>query len=372
MSLKIELKDEQSWYSSYDTLQGKLDLDLKLSVEIARVTVSLIGLCRVNLTRVDDVGQKFLDHVEDEVYFLNLKSQVFPPAGQDMCSKYSLRTGSHSWPFQFEFPWLVPGSDYKLPPSISDLDPEVASIQYYLKAEVERPPGIKHPILYSIRKPIIFLSNDDQKELDSVSTYGVFQAQSSRVQSSSRSVGGLISRLVSTLVHDRSAICSNVATFEIKSDLLLTPNLKTSIGIAAKALKPDERVTVSALRIELVSRTYLRAKNLEKIEDNCIVLFDKQNVKLGTGDLLAQSDFRSLIVPDSVPPSFEFPNMKRAYRLDVKIKWSHEPSSALVHKAQAGRLVWVRSGIFASPSYDTGEIIRPNRGFPQAKWYAKC
>lgn len=374
MSIRLEVEDVKSWYSSNDTIRGRVHLDLRTSIELTGISVSLVGMCQVALTRIDDVGQKFLDHAEETVLFLKMRQQVFPPPGQDMAPKYALRAGAHVWPFEFEFPWLVPGTDYKLPPSISDLDPDVALIRYFLKAETDCSPltTLKFPSIGSACFPIVLLSSDDQKELESVPTYGVFQAQQSRVQSSSRTVGGLISRLVSTLAHDRSALCSNIAIFEISSELLLTPGLKFNLNINAKALKSDERICIYAVRVELVSRSYIRVKNLEQTKDDAVVLLDCSNLKLRTGDLLAQLKTSSLKIPDKVAPSFESRNLKRAYRLDVKIKWSHRPSSILVHKAQAGRLVWVRSGMYASPSYDTGEIVRPNREFPQAKWYYKC
>ncbi|GMM49624.1 hypothetical protein DASB73_005820 [Starmerella bacillaris] len=373
MSFKLEISDERPWYTNNDVVSGNVVLELKSSVEITKIVVSLVGVCKVSLSRVDDVGQKFLDHVEENLTFLNYSTQVFPPPGQDSGSKYALRAGTHSWPFEFEFPFEAPNTNAILPPSLSDIDPDKAYIRYYLKAEMDKSSmaAIKNPFLNDIFTAITFLPSDDQQVLDAVPTYGVFQAQTSRVQSNTKTVGGLFSRFLSSVAHDRSPTCNNIAAFEVSSELLFTPGLEFTIAVNALDLLNDENICVYSLRIELVSRTYLRAKNLEETKDDIIVLFDRSNLKLRAGDLLSQLDNPSIKVPENVPPSFESPNIRRVYRLDIRLKWGHRPSSQQVHKAQTGRIAWVRSGMFGSPSYETGEVIRTERSYPQAKWYYK-
>lgn len=378
MTLRIDLDaDQNPWYTNQDILRGTGVLDLKSSLEINYVKVSLFGVCRTELTRIDDVGQKFTDNVEDFSTFLFVEKQLFPPKDQKYASKYALRAGNHSWPFEFDFPALGTSGVmlYTLPPSLSDLDPDMAAIRYYVEISCEKAStgsSILGASIKKSRKYLDFLPSDDSW-IDKVPTYGAKSTHCGRVISNVKSVSGLFSRLISTLAHDKAPNCIDVADFTVRTELLLTPGQKfTWLLEGANYHHCKEKVTVVGVKVILMSYTNVRAKNVDENVTQSILLLDKQQLSLKVpGDLTSQMGSPVLNIPESVPPTFTNANIKRHYKLLYKIKWSHEPGSALIHKTDLFQGVCIRSGISSLPNYDTGEVYRPSRNFPQAKWYYK-
>ncbi|KNC23902.1 hypothetical protein FF38_04036, partial [Lucilia cuprina] len=255
MSFRIELAPNSTeWYTSNDKIKGQVILDSKTTVEILKIDITLRGITQVSLTRVDDKGQKFTDHVDETIVLLNKNVRLFPPADHVHADKYSLRPGTHKWDFEFEMP--LSGEEEitdknLLPPSLSDIDPEIGFTKYSLIAEIERS-SILHLGMSksSIEHPIVFLPGDNI-DLEACPTYGVFNAMLSRVQTNPKSVSGLLARIVTTLAHDRAQTCQGIGSFEVSTELLLTPGLKFSFNLEAFCLKPDERVSIYGVKIEL-------------------------------------------------------------------------------------------------------------------------
>lgn len=375
MTLRIELDpDQYPWYTNQDRVKGTGILDLKSSVELNFVKVRLYGVSRTELTRIDDVGQKFTDNVEDVSTFLYAEQQLFPPKDQKYASKYALRAGLHSWPFEFDFPAIGTSGVmlYTLPPSLSDLDPDMASIRYFLEISCERATTTLGPSTKKSRKYLDFLPSDDSW-IDKVPTYGAKASHMGRVISNVKSVSGLFSRLISTLAHDKAPNCVDTAEFTVRTELLLTPGQKFTWLLEGTNYQHNkEKIVVVGVKVLLMIYTYVRAKNVDENVVQSIVLLDKQQQSLSVpGDLTSQMHSSTLNIPETVPPTFTSANIKRHYKLVYKIKWSHEPGSALIHKTDLVRGVCIRSGISSLPNYDTGEVYRPSRNFPQAKWYYK-
>lgn len=376
VNVRIELDQDSQrpWYTNYETVKGSVVLTLKSCAEVSSVTVRLFGLSTTSLTRIDDNGQKFTDHVQETCLLLDNEAQLFPPSEQGFNEKYSLRAGIHNWPFEFEIPSCANNGGVRasMPPSLSDMDPDVASIKYSLKAMVNHSSpfrmisaGNLHHTSFVM--PIVILPSDGTT-LDLLPTYGISHAQNSRVSSNSRTMSGLLSRLVNTIAHDRVPICSGVGIFTIKSELLLTPDLPFSCTIEADA-PFSENLVVSRLSIGLLAKTHIRARNIEETDEKVTMLFERDGLHLGKGNLTSQLQKEKFVIPDSTPPTFSAANLKREYRLLVKLKWTHQPASALTHKTFLSKKVWVRSGIYALPNYETGEIERASRLFPQSKGY---
>lgn len=337
------------------------------------MNIRLFGLSTTSLTRIDDNGQKFTDQVKETCMVLDKEAQLFPPSEPGYNEKYSLRAGTHSWPFELEIPSCSNSMGLRaIPPSLSDVDPDIASVKYNLKATVNHASSFRMigggtTNNTSFMMPIVFLPSDGTA-LDLLPTYGISYSHRSRVSSSSKTMSGLLSRLVNTIAHDRIPICQGVGTFTVKSELLLTPDLPFSCNVEADA-PLNENLVVSRLSIALLARTHIRAKNIEEIDEKVIMLFEKDGLELGKGSLTDQLQKEKLVVPDSTPPTFSAANLRREYRLVVKLKWTHQPVSALTHKTVLSKKVWVRSGIYALPNYETGEIERASRHFPQSKSY---
>jgi len=372
VSLNISLDGQRGdWYTNHDRVKGTVSVGVTSSTEVTRIKVALIGISMTHVNRVYDVGQKFLDQVEERSVVLSMTNQLFPPPDKQFGSSYCLKPDTYSWPFDFEIPMKTTGLQKTiLPPSLSDVPKDVAYIRYYLNAVVDYSVPVlrigNNSMSAESSIPLVFLPTDPE-DIETVSTYGVLHTSKSALIPKSK-LGGLISKLRTTFAHDMASTCTN-AKFTVRMELLLTPASKFSWFLEALPAAGQE-MRVLGVKVVLKSYTHVRAKNLDETVENALVLLERRDLALAPGDVTAQMGSPVLIVPSVVPPTFRGPNVQREYRIEVRVYWSHT-SSNLMHKAVARKRVWIRSGMQALPNYETGESVRPNRDYPQHKWYYK-
>jgi hypothetical protein len=105
--------------------------------------------------------------------------------------------------------------------------------------------------------------------------------------------------------------------------------------LVTKLNETSVKIYLSTLQIELIARTYVRAHGLERVDTTSIVLTTKSNMTVPIGSSKDEAHvalvvppwlWENILVPDTVPPSFNTCNLSRKYELDITVGLTHGDS----------------------------------------------
>lgn len=370
-SVKIDSSEE--WFTGGEILRGTVFLNLFRQTDIRTVSVGLICELFASLTRVDDNGHKWTDSETVSSIMFEEWRQLFP-AESLTGAHYKLNSGSMELPFTFTLPTRSNSNEnHPLPPSLSDVSDDIM-IRYFLRVKVKKP----NSLTTTCWKPVVYLPVDPDLEF-----VPAFAAKTTSVGEKQRksTVKGILDR-ISMFTQDSATTCRS-ATFVMRCETLLTPDVKFSLLLSAICKDKSGSMCVEDISVALVCRTETVVKNIDKVTEKKIPLLFQQDVNVVVS--LADKDNAKLVgeyglrLPDTIPPTFATNIIKRSYALDVRIVFRHMSSPSECWKSKLYQKIWVRSGVNsddhhdALPAYGDPHLemrrLRPHRKFPQARRY---
>ncbi len=364
MSVRIVLDDAHTFYTNLDFISGRIILSLTSDENISAIVVKLEGESRTMLMRPmgPSANQAYASR-RDQRQGLAMENHkilykvntVFPNSkGTTQGLAYTLRAGTHEYPFRFKIPFnngcsdpnaqqMGPGTGFggfglqglqqlqyrhvkrTLPPSLTGF-PGEAEIRYYVKVTVQRPSIFKEnrrsaagfkflPIepprppktaneVYA-RRPFAFtagLAGFPKKP-------GMFNKRRPSALSDTAPKGEMDARL--------------------PSPAILTCNKPLPLRLIARKLNESpEHVFLVSLQIHLYAQTEVRAQDVVRREDGTWVLMSLTGLSIpigspsdpiGTETILDQALWDRIPLPSTVTPSFHTCNLTRKYELEVKV-----------------------------------------------------
>ncbi len=259
-----------------------------------------------------------------------------------------------------------------LPPSFTGF-PREAEIRYFIKVTVQRPGLLRENWRYQIgfkflpiepprppvtsqeayaRRPFKFQPSSPAPDNGKKRRPGLFASFSSSSRaSSSMSVPTAPAHPVSVSA-DPSALQAGLApSIEVSAQLphpiILTCNKPIPLRVIAKKLAPSsELVYLTSLQINLIGITDIRSHNLINTETSQWVVVSRTNLSIpmceanspmGTELVLPNDLWRTTPLPNTVMPSFVTCNLKREYKLELKVgvSWGLPPKPPALGKGKS-------------------------------------
>ncbi|MCJ1379154.1 hypothetical protein MMC17_002254 [Xylographa soralifera] len=369
MAVHIQLDRPHAYFTNLDIITGRVILSIFSEETISAINVKLECESRTRLAmppRGDPrrgPGYRGGDRAQNEleVHKLLYKVQtVFPSAellqqqGGEK-SSFTLRPGTHEYPFQFKIPFNnscsssnsmltnlhVSGARMEmardtnrhvkkpLPPTLSGF-PGEAEIQYFLKATVQRPAFYKEN--FRARSALNFLPiepprvapNQRESYARRNHQFAPFvplpQKQSILRKQSTGSISGTIPPKIS--IDGR-----------LPDPAVITLNEPLPLRVIVKKLnETTEIMFLRFLQVELIGYTQIRAHELQRKEASSwhIVSLANLAIPLGNSNTPINKDMEidkklwsTIPVPNSVPPSFDTCNLTRSYELEIRVGLSY-------------------------------------------------
>lgn len=170
--IKIEINDiRQIGFTSLDTIQGKIFINLSSEITLNSIQIKLIGVAKTSFEgKFNRQSDKII--TKEEKHLLLYETKTIFPIKESKSKELSLSPGEHDFQFNIKIPLnnscydgLTNNKNFNmfsksnsnlsldvpnhrlqtLPPSLSDLKP-YASIYYYLKVIIKRPSLLKSNI----------------------------------------------------------------------------------------------------------------------------------------------------------------------------------------------------------------------------------
>ena len=345
MSVRIQLDNPPAFYTNLDTISGRIILNLTSDEKVTAIVVKLEGESRTALARPPGAQQNLnpsLMNQRDqrqgasvEIHKLLYKTnQVFPsqtPAGVSGSSKtpaYTIRTGEHSYAFQFKIPFnnacseahfQNPGSGYAglqqwqyrhvkktLPPSLTGF-PGKAEIRYFVKVTVQRP-GIFRE---NRRATCGFRFLPIEPPRAPPTTNVVYARRSYSFQPSG------------------SVALKGEVDVQLPSPAVLTCNEPIPLRIVLRKLSEgQEQVYLTSLQMFLIGSTEVSAGDEVEAETSVWTVMSTDGLALPIGrpsdtihseTVVDKSLWDQTPLPNSIAPSFHTCNLKRKYSLEVRV-----------------------------------------------------
>jgi len=281
--------------------------------------------------------------------------QVFPGAdsgGTTLGLSYTLRAGSHSYPFRFKIPFnngcadphaqQGPGTGFAglglgnlqqmayrhvkrtLPPSLTGF-PGEAEVRYYVKVTVQRPSIFKE----NRRSAVGFKFLPIEPPRPPVSTNEVYARRPFVFQAGMAGFprkGGLFKKKPPELSDTPP---KGEIDARLPSPAILTCNEKVPLRlIVRKTAESPEDVYLMSLQLVLIGSTEVRAQDVSRTEQSTWVLMTVDGLRIKIGDAGDKVKTESVVdetlwsgvpLPNTVAPSFETCNLKRSYELEVRV-----------------------------------------------------
>jgi hypothetical protein len=107
--------------------------------------------------------------------------------------------------------------------------------------------------------------------------------------------------------------------------------------LVTKLNETSVKIYLSTLQIELIARTHVRAHGLARVDTTNSILTSKSNMTVPIGSAKDEAHvamvvpswlWENILVPDTVPPSFNTCNLSRKYELDITVGLTHGDSKA--------------------------------------------
>ncbi|MCJ1419732.1 hypothetical protein MMC32_006088 [Xylographa parallela] len=369
MAVHIQLDRPHAYFTNLDIITGRVILSIFSEETISAINVKLECESRTRLAmppRGDPrrgSGSRGSDRAQNEleVHKLLYKVQtVFPSAEllqqqRNEKSSFTLRAGSHEYPFQFKIPFNnscsstnsmltnlhVSGARMEmardsnrhvkkpLPPTLSGF-PGEAEIQYFLKATVQRPAFYKEN--FRARSGLNFLPiepprvapNQRESYARRNHQFAPFvplpQKQSILRKQSTGSISGTVPPKIS--IDGR-----------LPDPAVITLNEPLPLRVIVKKLnETTEIIFLKLLQVELIGYTQIRAHELQRKETSSWVIVSLANltIPLGNSNTPINKDMEidkklwgTTPLPNSVPPSFDTCNLTRSYELEIRVGLSY-------------------------------------------------
>ncbi|MCJ1401368.1 hypothetical protein MMC11_004580 [Xylographa trunciseda] len=394
MAVHIQLDRPYAYFTNLDIITGRVILSIFSEETISAINVKLECESRTRLAMPPRGGSGYRgdrSQTELEVHKLLYKVQtVFPSAEllqqqSGERSSFTLRPGSHEYPFQFKIPFNnscsstnsmltnlhVSGARMEmardtnrhvkkpLPPTLSGF-PGEAEIQYFLKATVQRPAFYKEN--FRARSALNFLPIEPPRTAPNLrESYArrnhqfaphvpLPQKQNVLRKQSTGSISGTIPPKIS--IDGR-----------LPDPAVITLNESLPLRVLVKKLnETPETIFLKLLQVELIGYTQIRAHELERKESSSWVIVSRANltIPLGNSNTPVNKDMEidkklwsNIPVPNSVPPTFDTCNLTRFYELEIRVGLAYGSPGNLKPELTVQSLrmpVQVYSGITPPPA----------------------
>jgi hypothetical protein len=360
MSVRIQLDNPHAFYTNIDVLSGKIILTLTSDENISAIVVKLEGESNTILVRPAPTYQERQQR-RDAVCVENHKilykvQQVWPTidpgSGTTLGLAYTLRAGTHEYPFRFKIPInngcathvqglnlgiggirlmdLPQQLQYRhvtktLPPSLSGF-PGEAEIRYYVKVTVQRPSFFKE----NRRSTVGFKFLPIEPPRPAPTTSETFARRSHQFKPGLAGFPkkkGMFGRKTTVPMSNNPPAFAVDA--RLPSPAILTCNEPIPLRILVKKEKESpENLFLISLSVDLIGYTNVRASDLNRTELGTWVVMSLSNLSIpignpadpvGTETLIDSKFWDQVKLPHTVTPSFMTCNLTRSYELEVKV-----------------------------------------------------
>lgn len=367
MSVRVQLDSPHTFYTNLDFISGKIVLSLVNDENVSAITVKLEGESRTLLMRPpprpQGRGMAYAQRnqaratiaTENHKILYQVK-QVFPalnPDGTSTGMAYTLRPGTHEYPFRFKLPFNNGCSDPRsqqmglgsgfgglglnglqqmqyrhakktLPPSLTGF-PNEAEVRYYVKVTVQRPSLFKENRRSAIGFKFLPIEpprpEPTTNELFARRPY-VFQVNAA-ANSRKKSMFGKKPAEISDTPP------KGEVDARLPSPAILTCNQPVPLRLMLrKTSESPEMVYLMTLQIQLIGVTEVRAQEVVRKEISTWMLMSlnglsmpigKKDDPVGTENLIDSDLWNQIPLPNTVAPSFDTCNLTRSYDLEVKV-----------------------------------------------------
>lgn len=358
MSVRIVLANPHTFYTNLDPISGRIILTLPTDETISGITVKLEGESRTILmrpsihpTNTHHQRREQRQGVASENHKILYRiAQVFPgPDSASMGGSYTLRAGTHEYPFRFKIPFnnscadpaaqQVPGAPFglrglqqlqyrhvkrTLPPSLTGF-PGEAEIRYYVKVTVQRPSLFKENRRSAVGFKFLPIE-PPRAPPSSNEVYArrpfIFQAGLAGFPKK----GGLFKKKTAELSDTPP---QGEIDARLPSPAVLTCNEPIPLRLLVRRTRESpEDVYLTSLQIQLIGSTEVRAQDVVRTETSTWVLLSATGLKLQVGSaseavgkemLIDSGLWEDIPLPNTVAPSFHTCNLTRKYELEVRV-----------------------------------------------------
>jgi hypothetical protein len=359
MSVRIVLSNPHTFYTNLDPISGRIILSLPTDETISAITVKLEGESRTILMRPPPSQNPRHPQRRDQRQAIATENhkilykvqQVFPGTDNAIGGSYTLRAGSHEYPFRFKLPFnnscvdpgaqQVPGAGFglrglqqlqyrhvkrTLPPSLTGF-PGEAEIRYYVKVTVQRPSLFKE----NRRSAVGFRFLPIEPPRASSGPNEVYAMRPFLFQTG---LAGYPTKKGGMFGKKKSPELSNTppkgeVDARLPSPAVLTCNEPIPLRlIVRKKVESPEDVYLTSLQIQLIGSTEVRAQDVVRTETSTWVLLSATGLMqmlgtatdaVGTETVLDSRLWEDIPLPNTVAPSFGTCNLTRRYELEVRV-----------------------------------------------------
>jgi Arrestin (or S-antigen), N-terminal domain len=361
MAIQIQLDDAHPFYTNLDYISGRVVLSLSNDEKISSIFVKLEGESRSALLRPRDYPgaqggmRRYRPREATENHKVLYKvMQAFPtdegPGVGTKGQAYTLRAGTHEYPFRFKIPFnngcfdpsargIGPGTGFggfglggllqtesphvkmTLPPSLTGF-PGVAEIRYYIKVTIQRPNLFKE----NRRETVEFQFLPIEPPKPAPSAKDVFARSPYEFKPLSSS-----SDVVSS--NNAAIVLNTLPKGEAEARLLgpgvLTCNEPIPLQLMVKNLNDSpQQLFITSFELHLIGTTIIRAVEVVHAETTSWAIITSKSLAIPvgnplnatrTGRVVDKKLWDSMPLPSSVVPSFYTCNIRRQYELEVQL-----------------------------------------------------
>ncbi|RDW62620.1 hypothetical protein BP5796_10922 [Coleophoma crateriformis] len=416
MSVRVHLDNPHTYYTNLEFISGKIILHLTKDENVSAIIVKLEGESKTVLMRPSlyqqnpslyaggrQTQRQQLAHENHKILYKS--QQVFPTpdpvTGSYLGLSYTLRPGSHEYPFRFKIPFnngcwdpqaqregpgaggfgnLGLGSLQQLqyshakktlPPSLTGF-PGEAEIRYYVKVTVQRPSLFKE----NRRSAIGFKFLPVEPPRPPTTS----EAFARRPHSFQAGMAGYAKK--SSMFKKKAAPLSDTAPqIEVEARLpspaILTCNQPLPLRIIGRRKNESpELAFITSLSIHLFGFTVVRALDVTRTEPNDWVLMSLNGLsipitaagdKIGTEVIVEDKYWNQIRLPNTVAPSFQTCNITRHYEVEVRVGLGYGPAGDIQPQSVVLPLrfpVEIFSGISPPAALLTAMAARPTQNIP--------
>lgn len=240
-----------------------------------------------------------------------------------------------------------------LPPTLTGF-PGEAEIRYYVKATVKRPqiwradircvsyfrsPGQKSSLMTSAQETNFkFLPIEPPRPADSPQEVFAKRKQQFSKYTPAPAKTGFFRRATAPDLSSTEDPPLLQVEARLPVNTIITCNEPLPLRLLVTKLNETSvKIYLSTLQIELIARTHVRAHGLERVDTTSSILTSKSNMTVQIGSSKDEAHvalvvppwlWENILVPDTVPPSFNTCNLSRKYELDITIGLTHGDSGA--------------------------------------------
>ncbi|RAH67292.1 uncharacterized protein BO66DRAFT_458130 [Aspergillus aculeatinus CBS 121060] len=346
MDLQIELDKRESTYSSNDCVTGHVILNLDSPVDISQITVTLLGRSISRMER--------LSHTECH-QLIQETLQIFPPCGQLDQNTSRFRTlgpKQYTFPFSLAFPTVsgcykahstkclekqsqtepappVRGQEMphllrRLPPSTGDRSGP-AEIAYAVEANVNIGGFLKQSIKQQSRRIFFRPTSSLPPPRQSLSRHRAVIIRCH--QSTNEATAHEVTAAIATTYH---------VSIELMCGAYLHLGQRLPIRVqVTKVNSADHDLILNDFQAMIVEETEVRAASQVRVQRLSRILRTVSNLRMfvclaetsvGTTVNIPDDYWGGQLLPTAITPTFETCNVRRSYKLEVRLGFNSRPS----------------------------------------------